>query len=262
MFTLIALGTGVAWLYSVVATLAPGLFPPALPRRRRHDARSISRRPPSSSCWCCWARCSSCAPATRTGGAIRALLGLAPRTAHAVGADGSDEDVALDADRGRRPPARAAGREGAGRRRGRSKARARSTNRPSPASRCRSPRRAGARVIGGTVNTAGAFVMRAEQVGARHHAGAHRQDGGRGAAQPRADPAPGRPVAGWFVPAVIAVAVLAFVAWMVWGPAPRLRLCAARGGVGADHRLPLRARPGDADVDHGRRRPRRAMPAS
>ena len=63
MFTLIALGTGAAWLYSVVATVAPGLFPPRSAADGR--CRSISRRPPSSSCWCCSARCWSCARASR-----------------------------------------------------------------------------------------------------------------------------------------------------------------------------------------------------
>ena len=64
-------------------------------------------------------------------------------------------------------------------------------------------------------------------------------------------------VAGWFVPAVMLAAVLAFAAWALWGPQPRLALRAGRGGLGADHRLPLRAGPRHADVDHGRRRPRR-----
>ncbi len=79
MFTLIALGTGVAYVYSLVAALLPGIFPPrsGCPTAR---CRSISSRRRSSSRWCCWARCSNCAPAPQTGGAIRALLDLAPKT--------------------------------------------------------------------------------------------------------------------------------------------------------------------------------------
>ena len=60
-------------------------------------------------------------------------------------------------------------------------------------------------------------------------------------------------VSGWFVPAVVAVALVAFVLWAIFGPPPRAGPCAGRRGLGADHRLSLRARPGDADVDHGRR---------
>ena len=117
-------------------------------------------------------------------------------------------------------------------------------------------------VIGGTLNQTGSFVMRAEKVGARHHAGADRADGGGGAAQPRADPAPRRPGlrlvrAG----GDRASRSLAFVAWAVFGPEPRLRLRPGRRGLGADHRLPLRARAGDADVDHGRRRAAARRPA-
>ena len=84
MFTLIALGTGAAYLFSVVATLVPGLLPARLPRRTAARSPSTSRRPPSSSRWCCSARCWSCAPARATGGAIRALLGLAPPTARRI----------------------------------------------------------------------------------------------------------------------------------------------------------------------------------
>ena len=66
-------------------------------------------------------------------------------------------------------------------------------------------------------------------------------------------------VSGWFVPLVIATALLAFVAWAIWGPEPRFSLRAGGGRFGADHRLSLRARIGDADVDHGRRRTRRSV---
>ena len=77
MFTLIALGTGAAWLYSVVATLAPGVFPAGF-RSADRALRSISRPPPSSRCWCCSGQVLELRAREQTGGAIRALLNLAP----------------------------------------------------------------------------------------------------------------------------------------------------------------------------------------
>ena len=116
---------------------------------------------------------------------------------------------------------------------------------------------AGARVIGGTMNQSGSFVMRADKVGretmlaqiVQMVAQAQRS---RAPIQRLADQ-----VSGWFVPLVIAVAAVAFVVWSIWGPRAALRLRPGGGGVGADHRLPLRARAGHADVDHGRHRARR-----
>ena len=96
MFTLIALGTGVAYVYSLVAALLPGIFPASFRDARRRRCRSISRRRRSSSPWCCSARFSNCAPAPQTGSAIRALLDLAPKTARRLRDDGSEADVPLD----------------------------------------------------------------------------------------------------------------------------------------------------------------------
>ena len=120
---------------------------------------------------------------------------------------------------------------------------------------------AGDTVIGGTINGTGALRHARGAVGAdtllarivQMVAEAQRS---RAPIQRLADA-----VAGWFVPAVIAGRVVAFVVWAAVGPGAALRLRARRRGRGAHHRLPLRARPGDADVDHGRRRhaaPRRA----
>ena len=100
----------------------------------------------------------------------------------------------------------------------------------------------GAKVIGGTLNGRGSFVMRAEQVGeetmlARIVQMVAEAQRTRAPIQRLADQ-----VSAWFVPAVVAIAVLAFVAWWLWGPAPALRLRPGRRGLGADHRLPLRAR--------------------
>ncbi len=123
---------------------------------------------------------------------------------------------------------------------------------------------AGATVVGGTVNGAGALTIRATAVGedstlARIIAMVRDAQGAR------------LPIQGlvnritlWFVPAVIGVAVLTVVAWLVWGPDPVLSLRAGRGRLGPDHRLPLRDGPRHADLDHGRhrarRRTRRALP--
>ena len=114
------------------------------------------------------------------------------------------------------------------------------------------------RVIGATVNGTGSLVMRAEHVGSetllaqivRLVGQAQRS---RAPIQRLADA-----VAAWFVPAVIAVAVLTFLAWAVLGPEPRLAHAHGECGGGADHCLPVRAGAGDADGDHGRHRPRGA----
>ena len=90
MFTLIALGTGVAYVYSLVAALAPGIFPASF-RGPMARCRSISRRRRSSSRWCCSARCSNCARARQTSSAIRALLDLAPKTARVLRDDGGED---------------------------------------------------------------------------------------------------------------------------------------------------------------------------
>ena len=84
MFTLIAMGTGAAYLYSVVAVLAPALFPPSFRDGTGETAGSISKPPPSLPCSCCWARCWSCRARSQTNGAIQALLGLAPKTARRI----------------------------------------------------------------------------------------------------------------------------------------------------------------------------------
>ncbi len=128
MFTLIALGTGVAYGYSVVATLAPGIFPPAF--RGHGGAVAVYFEAAAViTVLVLLGQVLELRAREATSGAIRALLDLAPKTARRVDADGSDEEVRARRGRGRRPAARAAGREGAGRRRGRSKAAPRSTNR-------------------------------------------------------------------------------------------------------------------------------------
>ena len=118
MFTLIAMGTGVAWVYSVVATLAPGIFPAAF---RGHDGAVAVYFEAAAviTVLVLLGQVLELRAREQTSGAIRALLDLAPKTARRIRADGTEEEVQLDARARRRPPARPARREGAGRRRGR-----------------------------------------------------------------------------------------------------------------------------------------------
>ena len=218
MFTLIALGTGAAYLYSVGGRVAA-----ALDSRRFEDAwrrRGVlrgGRRDHRRSC--CWDRCWSCAPAAARA-ARSASCCRSRRRRRASCATGAKTEVPLDAGAGRRHAARPAGREGAGRRRvieGRSNVdESMITGEPMPVE---SGRRRGDRRHGQSdrcVRDAGRARRR------RDGAGADRRNGGRGPAQPGADPARGRLVAGYFVPAVVLVAIVTFVAWALWGPEPRL----------------------------------------
>ncbi len=215
MFTLIALGTGVAWLYSLVATAAPGLFPP-----------SVLGEPPvyfeAASVIVVLAllgQVLELRAREATSGAIKGLLGLAPRTALRVAASGQDEEISLGAvtvgDRlrvrpGEKVPVDGTIVEGQG-----TLDESSLTGEPMPVTK-----ESGARAVGGTVNQSGSFVMTAEHVGAdtvlarivKLVAEAQRS---RAPIQRLADT-----VAGWFVPAVVLAAVLAAVAWTVWGPAP------------------------------------------
>jgi len=220
MFTLIALGTGVAWIYSVVATIAPGLFPPGL--RGADGSVPVYFEPAAVIVVLVLVgQVLELRARDATGGAIKALLGLAPRTALRIDDAGADVDVAIDqiavGDRlrvrpGERVPVDGAVIEGAG-----SVDESAITGEPMPVSKA-----IGARVIGGTVNASGTFVMKAELVGSetmlsrivKMVAEAQRS---RAPIQRLADL-----VAGWFVPAVIAVSVIAFAAWAIWGPAPAL----------------------------------------
>ena len=220
MFTLIALGTGVAWAYSVVATVAPGLFPSGL--RGADGSVPVYFEPAAVIVVLVLVgQVLELRARDATGGAIKALLGLAPRTALRVDASGNDVEVAIDriavGDRlrvrpGEKVPVDGAVIEGAG-----SVDESSITGEPMPVSKA-----AGAKVIGGTVNASGTFVMKAELVGSdtmlsrivKMVAEAQRS---RAPIQRLADL-----VAGWFVPTVIAVSVVAFAAWSIWGPSPAL----------------------------------------
>ena len=218
MFTLIALGTGVAWLYSVAATLAPGLFPAAL--RGPEGAVAVYFEAAAViTVLVLLGQVLELRARERTGGAIKALLGLAPKAARRLRDDGSDEEIPLDrvvpGDRlrvrpGDRVPVDGEVLEGAS-----AVDEAMVTGEALPVEK-----QPGSKVIGGTLNGRGGFVMRAEKVGAETMlarivqmvAEAQRS---RAPIQRLADQ-----VSGWFVPAVVVIAALAFVAWWLWGPAP------------------------------------------
>ena len=218
MFTLIALGTGIAWGYSVVATLLPGLFPPAL-RAPDGTVAVYFEAAAVITTLVLLGQVLELRAREQTSGALKALLGLAPKTARRLSEGGSDEEIPLDqvlvGDRlrvrpGDRVPVDGAVLEGAS-----AVDESMVTGESLPVEK-----RAGDAVIGGTLNGRGGFVMRADKVGAETMlarivqlvADAQRS---RAPIQRLADQ-----VAGWFVPAVLAVAALAFVAWWVYGPEP------------------------------------------
>ncbi len=218
MFTLIAMGTGVAWLYSVVGTLAPQVFPPAF--RDMHGMVAVYFEAAAViTVLVLLGQVLELRARERTSGAIKALLGLAPKTARRI-TDSGDEDVAIDAiavgDRLRVRPGEKIPVDGIVTE-GRSAVdESMVTGESMPVSKAE-----GARVIGGTVNQSGGLVLRADKVGrdtmlARIVDMVARAQRSRAPIQRLADR-----VAGWFVPAVIAAAVAAFAAWMTFGPEPR-----------------------------------------
>jgi len=218
MFTLIAMGTGVAYLYSVVATLAPQLFPPAF--RDMHGAVAVYFEAASViTVLVLLGQVLELRARAQTSGAIRALLGLAPKTARRV-ADHGDEDVAIDViavgDRLRVRPGEKIPVDGVVIEGHTAVDESMVTGESMPVSKGE-----GDRLIGGTVNQSGGLIMRAEKIGrdtmlARIVAQVAKAQRSRAPIQRLADQ-----VAGWFVPAVILAALLAFVAWATFGPEPR-----------------------------------------
>ncbi|SEB08829.1 copper-translocating P-type ATPase [Variovorax sp. YR216] len=218
MFTLIALGTGAAWLYSIVATLAPGLFPTAL--RSEDGAVAVYFEAAAViTVLVLLGQMLELRAREKTSGAIKALLGLAPKTAVKVDADGNDRGVEVEAIQvgdllrvrpGEKVPVDGELTEGKA-----NLDESMVTGEPVPVAKA-----VGSKVTAGTLNETGSFVMRAEKVGADtllaqivHMVAAAQRS--RAPIQRMADQ-----VAGWFVPVVILVAVLTFVAWLVWGPSP------------------------------------------
>ena len=253
MFTLIALGIGTAWLYSVVATLAPQFFPAAF---RVHGAvETYYDTAVVITVLVLLGQVLELRARSRTSAAIRQLLDLAPRTARIIrNGQEFDEPVAhirigdrLRVRPGEKIPADGLVVEG------------RSvvdesmlTGEPGPV-----VKEPGRRVTGATINGTGSFVMRAERVGSetvlaqivRMVGEAQRT---RAPIQRLADA-----VSAWFVPAVVVVAIVAFVAWYLWGPEPRFALAFSERHCRPHHRVSVRARAGDADGHHGRDRTRR-----
>jgi Cu+-exporting ATPase len=220
MFTLIALGTGAAYLDSLAAIFFPGWFPAGF-RGADGTVGVYFEAAAVITVLVLLGQMLELRAREKTGGAIRALLNLAPKTAQRMLADGSDEEIAVAAvkvgDRLRVRPGDGVPVDGVVLE-GRSAVdEAMVTGEAMPVAKG-----AGARLIGGTVNGTGALVMRAEQVGAdtmlaRIVAMVAEAQRSQAPIQRLADR-----VAGWFVPAVLLAAALAFAAWAIWGPAPAL----------------------------------------
>ena len=220
MFSLIALGTGAAYLYSLFATFAPGMFPAGF-REMGGTVAVYFEAAAVITVLVLLGQVLELRAREQTGGAIRALLKLAPKTARRLKAGGDDEEVALElvqvGDRLRvRPgdgvPVDGEVLEGKG-----AVDESMVTGELMPAAK-----QPGDKLIGGTVNGTGSLVMRADKVGAdtmlaRIVTMVAEAQRSRAPIQRMADT-----VSGYFVPAVLGVAVIAFVAWAIWGPAPAL----------------------------------------
>jgi len=220
MFTLIAMGTGVAWLYSVVALLAPGLFPPAF-RGADGTVAVYFEAAAVITVLVLLGQVLELRARDQTSGAIRTLLDLAPKTARRIGADGSEEETSLDSvvvgDRLRVRPGEKVPVDGEVVEGRSSVDESMVTGESMPVTKEK-----GAKVIGGTLNTTGSLVIEARKVGrdtmlARIVQMVAEAQRSRAPIQRLADQ-----VAGYFVPTVITIAIAAFAAWAIWGPQPRL----------------------------------------
>lgn len=219
MFTLIAMGTGVAWLYSVVATLAPNIFPAAF-QTLEGTVAVYFEAAAVITVLVLLGQVLELRAREQTSGAIKALLKLAPKVARRLGADGSEEDIDLDLvqiqDRLRVRPGDKIPVDG-------KVVEGRSAVDESMVTGESMPvtKEIGSSVIGGTINQSGSLVITAEKVGSETMlarivqmvADAQRS---RAPIQRMADQ-----VSSWFVPLVIFVAAAAFTAWMIFGPEPR-----------------------------------------
>src|SRR6266699_2565206 len=220
MFTLIGLGVAVAYLYSVVAALAPGIFPPSF-RDASGQVGVYFEAAAAITTLVLLGQVLELRARSRTGAAIRALLGLAPKTARLVGEDGSERDVPLErvkpGDRLRVRPGEKIPVDGIVLEGRCSVDESMITGEAMPVEK-----QSGDGVTGATLNGTGSLIMRAERVGSetllaqivRMVAEAQRS---RAPIQKLADQ-----VSGYFVPIVVGAAVLTFVIWGLWGPEPRL----------------------------------------
>jgi len=220
MFTLIGLGVSVAFVYSLVATFLPGIFPAGF-RDEYGNVAVYYEAAAVITALVLLGQVMELRARSRTGAAIRALLGLAPKTARRVGADGSEQDVPLESVArgdvlrvrpGEKVPVDGIVLEGRS-----SVDESMVTGEPIPVEKAE-----GAKVIGATINGTGSLLVRAERVGresllsqiVQMVAQAQRS---RAPIQRLADV-----VSAWFVPTVIAIAIVAFGVWSIWGPEPRL----------------------------------------
>jgi Cu+-exporting ATPase len=218
MFTLIAMGTGAAYLYSVVATIFPSIFPESF---RMHGAVEVYYESAAViTVLVLLGQLLELKARAATGSAIKALLGLAPKTARQIKNDGSEVDIPLEhvavGDRLRVRPGEKIPVDGVVLEGGSAVDESMITGEPVPVAKD-----AKSDVTGGTINGTGSFVMKAEKIGndtllARIVQMVGNAQRSRAPIQRVADT-----VAGYFVPAVLLSAVLTFVVWAVWGPEPR-----------------------------------------
>jgi Cu+-exporting ATPase len=220
MFTLIALGTGIAYAYSLVAALLPGIFPPSF---RMPDGTVPVYFEPAAVIvtLVLLGQVLELRARAQTGGAIRALLDLAPKTARLVREDGGETEIALDrvvpGNRLRVRPGEKVPVDGVVLEGSSAVDESMLTGEPMPVEKA-----AGDQVTGATLNTTGSFIMRAERVGsetllARIVQMVAEAQRSRAPIQALADT-----VSGWFVPAVILAAAITFVVWSIFGPAPAI----------------------------------------
>jgi Cu+-exporting ATPase len=217
MFTLIALGVGVAYLYSLVATFVPQLFPMEI----RHEGMIAVYYEAAAviTVLVLLGQVLELRAREQTGGAIRALLNLAPKSARRIASDGHDEEIALEqvhiGDLLRVRPGESVPVDGTVIEGRSSVDESMVTGESMPVEKAMS-----ARLIGGTINGTGGLVMRADKIGADTvlarivHMVSEAQRS-RAPIQRLADI-----VSAWFVPAVILAAIFTFTSWMTWGPAP------------------------------------------
>ena len=220
MFTLIGLGVSVAYVFSVIAKLFPEIFPPSF-RDPSGNVPVYFEAAAAIATLVLLGQVLELRARSQTGAAIKALLGLAPETARRIREDGSEEDVPLDqvqvGDRLRVRPGGKVPVDGIVIEGSSSVDESMVTGEPIPVEK-----HEGHRVIGATVNATGSFLMRAERVGSetllaqivQMVAEAQRS---RAPIQKLADVA-----SGYFVPAVVAIAVITFIVWSIWGPEPRM----------------------------------------
>jgi Cu+-exporting ATPase len=220
MFTLIGLGVAVGYLYSLVAALAPGIFPASF-RTESGQVAVYFEASAAIVTLVLLGQVMELRARSRTGAAIKALLGLAPKSARRVRSDGSEEDVPLEmvqaGDRLRIRPGEKIPVDGVVEEGSSSVDESMVSGEPMPVEK-----KSGDRVIGATLNGTGGLVMRAEKVGsetllARIVQMVGEAQRSRAPIQKLADV-----VAGYFVPAVVGIAALTFALWAIFGPEPRM----------------------------------------